>query len=154
MMSQTAISEELFCFLDGNDLEDKTREAMMLLSVSEDGWPHAAMVSVGEVVALNHEELRIALWPKTHTVANLKRTQQATLVAVHKGKVHYVRLAIKPLPALKDDKHNQERFAAKVVSVKEDTAKYAEITSGIRFDLYDPESVVRRWTETVSGLKK
>ncbi len=63
-MSQTAISEELFCFLDGNSLKDKTREAMMLLSVSEDGWPHAAMVSVGEVVALNHEELRIALWPR------------------------------------------------------------------------------------------
>ncbi|MBA4549071.1 pyridoxamine 5'-phosphate oxidase family protein [Thermoactinomyces intermedius] len=154
MMSQTAISEELFCFLDGNSLKDKTREAMMLLSVSEDGWPHAAMVSVGEMVALNQEELRIALWPKTHTVANLKRTKQATLVAVHKGKVHYVRLAIKPLPALKDAKHNRERFQAKVVSVKEDTAKYAKITSGIRFALYDPESVVRRWTETVSELKK
>jgi hypothetical protein len=154
MMSQTAISEELFRFLDGNHLEDKTREAMMLLSVSEDGWPHAAMVSVGEMVALNQEELRIALWPKTHTVANLKRTKQATLVAVHKGKVHYVRLAIKPLPALKDAKHNRERFQAKVVSVKEDTAKYAKITSGIRFALYDPESVVRRWTETVSELKK
>ena len=153
-MSQTTISEELFRFLDGNRLEDKNREAMMLLSVSEDGWPHAAMISVGEMVALNHEELRIALWPKTQTVANLKRTKQATLVAVHKGKVHYVRLAIKPLPALKDAKHNRERFQAKVVSVKEDTAKYAEITSGIRFALYDPESVVRRWTETVSELKK
>jgi hypothetical protein len=154
MMSQTTISEELFRFLDGNRLEDKNREAMMLLSVSEDGWPHAAMISVGEMVALNHEELRIALWPKTQTVANLKRTKQATLVAVHKGKVHYVRLAIEPLPALKDAKHNRERFKAKVVSVKEDTAKYAEITSGIRFALYDPESVVRRWTETVSELKK
>lgn len=153
-MNRTTISEDLFHFLDGNELDKKEREAMMLLSVCEDGWPHAAMISVGEIFALNKEELKLALWPKTQTAANLLRTRRATLVAIHKGKAHYIRLKLDPLPTLKDAKYNRERFAAKVVSVKEDTAKYAKITSGIQFDLYDPKSVLRRWEKTISELKK
>lgn len=154
MMNPTTISDDLFHFLDGNHLENKQHEAMMLLSVSEEGWPHAAMISVGEIVAVNKKELKIAIWPQTQTAANLLRTKKATLVAINKGKAHYIRLKLDPLPALKDAKYDRERFTAKVVSVKEDTAKYAKIISGIQFDLYEPKSMIQRWTDTISELKR
>ncbi|PAD39530.1 hypothetical protein CHH53_04780 [Terribacillus sp. 7520-G] len=143
------ISEELYELLNGSDLQDKQHEAMLFMTVTEDGWPHNAMVSVGEVVALDKENLRIALWPGTTTAKNCIRTKKATLVSVYKGKVFYVRLALSPLGVLADAKHPLERFAAKVIFYKEDTAKYAEITSGIHIDLKDPESVLDRWKETI-----
>ena len=34
-------------WLSGDQLEEKQHDAMQLLTVSEDGWPHQAMISVG-----------------------------------------------------------------------------------------------------------
>lgn len=54
------------------------------------------------------------------------------------------------LPA---QRHKRERFAAAVESVRADTAKYAEITSGIRIQLKEPEDVLKRWAETVEDIR-
>lgn len=47
------LSDDLFELLNGEHLERKQHEAMFLMTVTEDGWPHNAMVSVGEVVAID-----------------------------------------------------------------------------------------------------
>ncbi|MDN4523299.1 pyridoxamine 5'-phosphate oxidase family protein [Fictibacillus fluitans] len=146
------ISDELLELLNGNNLENKQHEAMLLMTVTEDGWPHNAMVSAGEVVAVDKENLRLALWPGTTTTNNCTRAKKATLVAVYKGTVHYIRLALSPLGVLEDAKHPLERFAAKVEFYKEDQAKYADITSGIQIALKDPSAVVARWKETIEEL--
>jgi hypothetical protein len=39
--------EEIFDFLNGDDLDRKLSEAVRISTVSEDGWPHAAMLSAG-----------------------------------------------------------------------------------------------------------
>lgn len=78
-MQTPRIGKELFTLLDGKGLEDKQHEAMMLLTVTEDQWPHIAMISVGEVVALDEGNLRLALWPGTTTTGNMIRTGKATL---------------------------------------------------------------------------
>jgi len=135
--------------LNGEDLENKQHEAMLLMTVTEDGWPHNAMVSAGEVVALDKEHLRVALWPGTTTTKNCIRTKKALLVAVYKGKVNYIRLTLSPLGVLEGAKHPLERFSAKVELFKEDQAKYAEITSGIQISLKDTSAVLTRWKETI-----
>ena len=149
-----AISESFYHYLNGRDLERKQRDAMMLLTVSEDGWPHTAMVSVGEVAAVDGSRLRLALWPGTETSRNLIRAGQAVLLAVHEGAVLKIRLAVQQLPALPDARHPRERFEANVLSVHEDRAKYAEVTSGITFALQDEQQVLRRWKETLEELNK
>ncbi|MDM5199027.1 pyridoxamine 5'-phosphate oxidase family protein [Fictibacillus enclensis] len=143
------LSDELFELLNGENLENKQHEAMLLMTVTEDGWPHNAMVSAGEVVALDKEKLRLALWPGTTTTKNCIRTRKATLVAVYKGRVHYTRLALSPLGILEGTKHPLERFSAKIEFYKEDQAKYADITSGIQISLKDPSAVLTRWKETI-----
>lgn len=85
-MQTPRIGKELFTLLDGKVLEDKQHEAMMLLTVTEDQWPHIAMISVGEVVALDEGNLRLALWPGTTTTGNMIRTRKATLAVFTGGR--------------------------------------------------------------------
>ncbi|MBA4544519.1 MULTISPECIES: pyridoxamine 5'-phosphate oxidase family protein [Thermoactinomyces] len=153
-MENQRISEELCQLFNGRSLEEKQHEAMMLLTVTEDLWPHIAMVSVGEILALDRTHLRLALWPGTTTTANILRTGKATLVVFFAGKAHYVRLSLKRLPELPGARHKRERFAASVVSAREDVAKYAEIRSGVTIDLKDPDAVLTRWSETLEELAK
>lgn len=152
MTQQNEISSSLYELLNGMNLEDKQHEAMMLLTVTEDLWPHTAMVSVGEVVAIDQKTLRLSLWLGTQTTGNIIRSGKATLVALHDGVAHYVRLELSRLPELSMPLHPRERFEAKVVSVREDTAKYAEINSGVKITLKDPDEVLIRWRETILEL--
>ncbi|CAH0173874.1 hypothetical protein SRABI96_01262 [Peribacillus sp. Bi96] len=148
------MSEEVFDLLNGKELADKQHEAMMLLTVSEAGWPHTAMISVGEIVAISSKELRIGLWPETSTTANIIRTHKATLVLFWKGKAHYIRLSLVRLKELPTARYQRERFLAKVVSAREDVAKYADITSGIKIKLKNSKEVVERWDQTIEDMRQ
>jgi hypothetical protein len=144
-----AAVRELF---NGRDLAAKQHEAFLLLTVSEDHWPHAAMVGVGEVVATGLGTLRLALWPGTKTTTNILRTGKATLVLVWEGQAHYVYLTLQRLPQLADSPHPRERFAGDVTHVKTDHANYADLTSGVRIELKEPAPVLKRWQETIEDL--
>ncbi|WCK54913.1 pyridoxamine 5'-phosphate oxidase family protein [Aneurinibacillus sp. Ricciae_BoGa-3] len=148
----TEISMELYELLNGKDLETKQHEAMMLQTVTEDMWPHTAMVSVGEVIALGRGDLRLALWPGTTTTQNMIRTGRALLVVIFSGKVYYVRLSLQRLPELTGARHPRERFFATVTAVRQDTAKYADIVSGVQINLKESTSVLERWKETLEEL--
>jgi hypothetical protein len=151
-MNGLEMPEEIFDLLNGKELVDKQHEAMMLLTISEEGWPHTAMISVGEIVAVSRKELRIGLWPDTSTTANVIRTHKATLVLFWKGKAHYIRLSLERLKELPNIQYKRVRFHAQIVEAREDMAKYAEIASGIKIDLKKPKEVVERWSETIEDL--
>lgn len=147
------LGDDLFLLLDGQNLEAKQEEAMMLLTTGEDGWPHVAMISVGEIVARSRTNLRIGLWPGTTTSENIRRTGKATLVLFYRGRAHYVRLELEPLEIKSlNRKYPIDCYSASVVSHKEDRAKYADIISGVKIQLKDPEQVVARWRETVDDI--
>jgi hypothetical protein len=153
-MQPSKISNELSELLDGKNLASKRREAMMLQTVTEDGWPHTAMISAGEILALNQTEIRLALWQGTTTTANIARSGRAMLVTYWKGKAHYVKLSFSKLPELKNAKHPRARFSGIVESAREDTAKYADIISGVQIELKDEAEVLQRWEETLAELQK
>ena len=58
---------------------------ILVLSELEAGWPHLAMVSVGELVVAADGRLALALWPTSTCAANLARTGRATLAVVTDG---------------------------------------------------------------------
>ncbi|MNN14845.1 hypothetical protein D3C81_1279270 [compost metagenome] len=153
-MENKELAPELYELLNGQDLSSKQQEALVLMTVSDDGWPHTAMISVGEIVAVSQDSLRLGLWPGTATTGNILRTGKATLAAFYAGKAFYTRLQLRPLAELAGAKHPRQRFEAQVISVKADTAKYADIRSGVQIVLHDPEAVVTRWEETVEELLK
>lgn len=151
-MNSQELPTNLCELLNGRNLKDKQHEAMMLLTINQDSWPHVAMISVGEVIAVSPTELRLSLWLNTTTTANIIRTSKATLVVFFNGIAHYVQLSLHKLSELADARHPRERFSARVVSLREDVAKYAEITSGVQIELKDPASVLHRWNETLEEL--
>ncbi|WP_067619538.1 pyridoxamine 5'-phosphate oxidase family protein [Alicyclobacillus acidiphilus] len=150
----TELPSNLIAFLDGRNLEEKQHEAMLLLTVTEDFWPHCAMLSVGEVVAMDESTLRIAIWPTSTTTANILRTGRATLVVVNDGKAYYIRLALKSGRTSEETKYHLVHFDAMVDGIREDTAKYAELLGGVRFQLNDPSDVIARWNETISDIRR
>ncbi len=139
--------------LDGRDLAGKEGETFILLTVSEDGWPHLALLSVGEVLAVSSGQLRLALWPKSETTENLKRSGIATLAAFFEGTAYYIELAARPLDASRALPSSQAGFSADVRRVFADSVGYAELLSGVRFRLTSRDEVVHHWRRTIEALR-
>lgn len=148
------LDAELMEWLSGTNLEHKQHEAMQLLTGSEEEWPHQAMISMGEVIALSPQQLRLALWQGTKTSMNMRETGKATLIAVHEQRLLHIRLEVNLLPEIKGAVHPRDRFEARVIQVRVDQAPYAEITSGITFQLKDAPGTITRWKETIEELRK
>lgn len=153
--SQTdaVLPDPLLRLLDGERLEQKVGVTFALITQGEDGWPHVALLSVGELFAPTAGELRIALWPGTRTTANLRRAGRATLAAVVEGSVYYAYLEAEPLQPSENQGDSLARFRAGIHDVRSDRVDYADITSGIRFSLRDPDRVVAHWRGVVDSLK-
>jgi len=126
---------------------------ILLITVGDGGWPHVAMISAGELVVVDDRTLRIATWPGSRTTANLTATGRATLSAVADATAFALRisthrgddLAIPGDPTL-------ACFDAVVDSATADRAPYADLETGVRFRLRDPDAVRRRWARTRRAL--
>lgn len=139
---------------NGQELEHKQHLAMPLLTISEDGYPHQAMVSAGEVLVVDEQTLRIALWTGTNTTANLLRDGKALLTVVVDGVSYALRLQAEALPELPDAAYPRARFQARIQHIREDVAKYAELLTGVTYRLHEPEQVLERWRLTLEELRR
>jgi hypothetical protein len=127
---------------------------LVLVSVGTGGWPHLALLSVGEVLALDDRTLRLALWPASTATANLAREPRVTLAAVLDGVSLSVRLTARPAGTLELPSGELAVFDATVAEVRADVAPYAVLESGIRFRLTEPAETLRRWAATRSALRR
>ena len=140
--------------LDGSNLASREGLTFLLLTTDEAGWPHMAMLSVGELVAMDQHTLRAGLWLHSSTSKNLTQAGRAMLTLIADGNGYYVRLAAQRGPDL--DLGAEGRlayFEMQVEDVQEDSTDYATLTSGITFRLNQPEQVVPRWQRTVDALR-
>jgi hypothetical protein len=140
--------------LDGSDLAGREGLTFLLLTLDEDSWPHMAMLSVGELVAMNNHALRGALWLHSSTSKNLSHNGRAMLTIVADGNGYYVRLAARRGPDLDLGADGRlAYFEMEIEDVQVDSADYATLTSGVTFRLKQPEQVVPRWQHTVDALR-
>ncbi|MFC7660182.1 hypothetical protein ACFQV8_32695 [Pseudonocardia benzenivorans] len=79
--------------------DDNEGFTIALLTVADGGWPHQALISVGEIVAFDDVRLRLATWPASTATRNLLATGRATLVAVVDAEVFAVRVEVAPARA-------------------------------------------------------
>ena len=152
-IEDSELSPDLMDLLDGTDLDSKVGETVLLLTVSETGWPHLAMLSVGELLAVPPDEVRIALWKGTRTGNNLRRTSKGTLALVHGGAGHYIELQVTDAGTLEVSNKTLDSFSCSVTKVLSDVVGYAKLTTGIRFELPRREAVVPRWERTVAAMR-
>jgi len=140
--------------LDGTDVAGREGVTFLLVTGDESGWPHMALLSVGELVATDAHTLRAALWLHSSTTKNLSREGRGMLAIVANGNGYYVRLTAERGPDL--DLGSDGRlayFALRIEDILEDTADYATLTSGVTFRLNRPDQVVPRWQRTVDALR-
>jgi hypothetical protein len=134
--------------------EDHPGLTLLLLTVAPDGWPHQAMISVGEVVARSDTELALALWPGSTAARALADGGPATLTLVLTHTAYALRLEARPAGTVETPLAGRlARFAATVVAATADEAPYATLRSGVTFSLKDPDQVLARWREVRQALR-
>jgi hypothetical protein len=149
-ISSTALPDEIVEFLDGENLDRKTSQALRLSTVDERGWPHAAMLSAGDIIALDHSRIGIVLYAESTTSKNLARDGRLTLTFPRGRGLCEVRLRAK-----EENVDGQYRYViATVEDVREHLAHYADVLSGVTFRLHDPASVIKRWKSQIASLRK
>jgi flavin reductase (DIM6/NTAB) family NADH-FMN oxidoreductase RutF len=86
------LSPGLVKYLDGSRLSERVGEAIRVTTVDEDGWPHAALLSVGEILAVDQKHLNFAIWANSKTTKNIERTGRISIAMVHEGALWEVNL--------------------------------------------------------------
>lgn len=139
-------------FLDGNNLPAKPMNAIRLSTVNEEGWAHASLLSVGEVLALPNAKIRFAISPRSSTTANLLRDGRLTMVIPFEKGVCEMRMrsqqidkAIKDIPL--------SFFEAHVETIRHLVSAYADVLSGETFSLHEPDAVFARWDRQIAALR-
>src|ERR1044071_600594 len=72
------VPAEVARYLDGTDLLTKT-QALRLSTIDAEGWPHAALLSAGDMLVLPSERIRFALFSQSATTTNLARDGRISL---------------------------------------------------------------------------
>ena len=144
---------EIVAGLDGSDLAASVGLTFELVTVGADGWPGVALLSAGEVLALDGSTVRLALWPASRTTENLTRSHRGVLAFVHAGGAYSVRLETCRAADLAPPA-GLAVFEGRVAAVRRDEVAYAQLRCGITFDLPDRAAVVARWRTTVEELRR
>jgi Pyridoxamine 5'-phosphate oxidase len=149
--SAGAIPAAVASYLDGEDLLAKT-QALRLSTVDADGWPHAALLSAGDMLALPGGRIRFAVFPRSGIAANLERDGRITVSLSVDGGMCELRMRARKLQQVAPEVP-LACFEAEVVRVREHVAPYADVTTGVTFVLHDPRTVLSRWQRQIAALR-
>jgi hypothetical protein len=138
-------------YLDGENLLTKM-QALRLSTVDADGWPHAALLSAGDMLALSGGRIRFAIFPRSGMAANLARDGRITMSLSLDGGMWELRMRARRLQQATPEVP-LACFEAQVVRVREHVAPYADVTTGITFVLHDPHLVLSRWQRQIAALR-
>jgi hypothetical protein len=147
------IPDEILDFLNGKDLDRKLSQAILLSTVSKEGWHHGAMLSAGEMLALDASELAMLVYERSNTSRNLARNGRLTVTIPLDHGLCEMRLRA----TAKKQEGWCRCFTAVVEDVRQHLSHYADVVSGVTFRLHDSTAVLPRWErqiEMLRGLKK
>jgi hypothetical protein len=140
--------------LDGSDLETRVGITLLVISTGEDGWPRAATLSVGEVLAPNADEILLSLYATSRTTAAITSSGRAMLLLTHKGSIVRVMLEASGVTDPAADAAGRRTFRARVADVEVDAVAYARVTHGIEFELLDHGEAMSRWAGQLAELRE
>lgn len=143
----------LLRLLDGHDLEARVGIIVQLMTVDDDGWPHVALLSAGEVVFQPPDRALLALWPQSSTSGNLIARRLALLCVAFEGAWWLARLEVVTTGPLADLQEPRLGVLARLVHLRADTVPYAQLDGSLHFQLTDPSEVVSRWRRTIISLR-
>ncbi|MBI3048125.1 MAG: pyridoxamine 5'-phosphate oxidase family protein [Acidobacteria bacterium] len=133
-----ALPDDLFDALSGRDLATVADRVVVVSTVDERGFPHTALLSYFEIVALDRRTIRLATYAGSRTTGNARREGKLTLVFVDAEFVYYVKGAVRQLDAAMRATPYNAKLDLQVVEVLSDAPDPvhepgAHIASGIRY---------------------
>jgi len=132
------LPEQLLKRLLDQDISAKNSRVIIFTTTDDNGWPHHGMLSYHEVVARDRTRLLMLTYSDSRSTKNLQRTGAVTLLFIDEEMSYYVKAKCRELKSGLTDAPNETLFEAEVVDVLEDRFPTARITSGIKFEGYDP----------------
>lgn len=146
--------------LSGRDLQGCFGRVIPVVTVDAAGFPHPALLSFGEVVALDARRIGLATYADSTTTNNMRRNGRLTLLLLEPEGTYYIKGTVRERPggltAFPDLAHLEMR----VEQVLEDAARSevegeARITSGIRFGAGpDGQALLKQWEALVAALRR
>jgi hypothetical protein len=153
------LPDNLYSLLDGRDLSGQMGKAIQIVTPDARGWPHPALLSYGEVVAVDRRHIRLAIYRESTTSGNLRREGKLTLCLIQAGIAYYIKAQTRAQQEPMAGHPHLTRFESVVEAVLEDGAREdlepgAGVTSGITFRTGRPGGeVLRDWQAMLSGLR-
>lgn len=137
---------------NGEELSSKIGPAYLFVTADDDGAPRPCMLSVGEILVPDDRHVRLALWEKSHTCANLSAGRPSLFCYVAAGVVLYVRGVARAIGTL--ESLHLECFEIKVSTVESDEHPGMPATETIRFAVTGapPDEIVREWQHRLGEL--
>lgn len=83
--------------LSGRALERVADRVIQIVTVDEAGWPHPALLSYFEVVAIDRRNIRLATYTDSTTTANMRRNGKLTVMVIDRQVVYYVKGTVEEL---------------------------------------------------------
>ncbi len=80
-----SLPEERGGLLCGRVLPARLGKGILVITTDAAGWPQPALLSYGEVVAVERHRLRLALDQATRTAENLRRDGKVALCVIEAG---------------------------------------------------------------------
>jgi hypothetical protein len=148
----TTLPAQVAGYLDGTDLLAKT-QALRISTVNAEGWPHASLLSAGDMLAMPSGRIRFVVLAESTTTANLLRDGRVTVTLSLDGGMCELRMNCRRLAHSLPD-IPLAFFEAELIEVRMHKAAYATVSSGITFVLHEPQSVLRRWQKQIDSIRQ
>lgn len=148
----TALPAQVAGYLDGTDLLAKT-QALRISTVNAEGWPHASLLSAGDMLAMPSGRIRFVVLAQSTTTSNLTRDGRVTVTLSLDGGMCELRMTCRRL-AQSLPEVPLGFFEAELVEVRIHKAPYATVTGGVTFALHEPQSVLQRWQKQIDALRQ
>ncbi|MBV8891113.1 MAG: pyridoxamine 5-phosphate oxidase [Acidobacteria bacterium] len=150
-LAANEVPPALLNYLNGRDLLLKT-QAIRLSTVDVDGWPRAALLSAGDVLALPNGRIRFAIFANSGTTANLLRDGRLTLSMALDGGMYSLRMRARQCGQVTGEAP-LALFETQVERARLHVASYADVSCGISFSLHEPATVLDRWERQIAALR-
>ncbi len=145
----TELPQELAALFNGQDLTSHWSRTVPLVTIDAAGFPHFAILSFGEILAVSPRELRIGLYPNSTTTRNAQARPNVGLLVVEGDAVYYVKGMAREKAA-----QGIVRFDVSVEQVLVDEEPGARITGGIGFEMAQGKDAwLDMATKTIAELR-
>jgi Pyridoxamine 5'-phosphate oxidase len=148
----TTLPAQVAGYLDGTDLLAKT-QALRISTVDAEGWPHASLLSAGDMLAMPSGRIRFVVFAQSTTTANLARDNRVTITLSLDGGMCELRMRCRRLAHASPDTP-LALFEAEPVEVRMHKAPYATVSGGVTYALHEPQSVLQRWQKQIDAMRQ